>query len=294
MTDGLVVVDKPSGWTSHDVVARCRKIYGQKKIGHSGTLDPDATGLLLVGLGRVTRLLRFLTELPKTYATEIVFGRATSTLDSSGDTTGEWAMDGLAPDAVEAAAKAFVGDIEQVPPMVSAVKVGGRRLHELAREGKEVERLARPVTVHRFELSATHHPLVYRALVECSSGTYIRTLGADLGQALGGGAHIRDLRRTAIGSFSVADAVALEDVGADDVLPAAEALRDYPAVVVVDEVEAAVRHGKVLRADEMGAPAVTTGAAWRVLDAEGDLLAVYEHHREGTVKPAVVLRPAAT
>ncbi|MGI8794706.1 MAG: tRNA pseudouridine(55) synthase TruB, partial [Acidimicrobiales bacterium] len=149
MIDGLAVVDKPAAWTSHDVVARCRKVFGQKKVGHSGTLDPDATGVLLVGLGRVTRLLRFLTDLPKTYSTEIVFGRATSTLDASGETTGEWNMTGLTPAGVTEASRRFVGDIEQIPPMVSAVKIDGRRLHELAREGKEVERKPRPVTVYR-------------------------------------------------------------------------------------------------------------------------------------------------
>src|SRR3954449_3604591 len=138
--DGVVVVDKPAGWTSHDVVARCRKIFGQKRVGHSGTLDPDATGVLLVGLGRVTRLLRFLTDLPKSYTGVVVLGRATSTLDASGEVVGEWDMSGVGLDDVRAAAARFVGDIEQVPPMVSAVKVGGRRLHELGRERKKLTR----------------------------------------------------------------------------------------------------------------------------------------------------------
>ncbi|HEX9969626.1 MAG TPA: tRNA pseudouridine(55) synthase TruB, partial [Acidimicrobiales bacterium] len=136
--DGLVVVDKAAGWTSHDVVAKCRGIFGQKKIGHSGTLDPDATGVLLVGLGRVTRLLRFLTALPKSYTGEVVFGTATSTLDSSGEVVATFDMSVSAED-VAAAASGLTGDIEQVPPMVSAVKVGGKRLHELARAGEEVE-----------------------------------------------------------------------------------------------------------------------------------------------------------
>src|SRR5207249_12003566 len=136
MADGLVVVDKPSGWTSHDVVARCRKIFGQKRVGHSGTLDPDATGVLLVGLGRVTRLLRYLTDLPKSYEGEVVLGAATSTLDSSGEVVAEWDMSSVALEEVRAAAAGFVGSIMQVPPMVSAVKVGGRRLHALARAGE--------------------------------------------------------------------------------------------------------------------------------------------------------------
>ena len=148
---GLVVIDKEAGWTSHDVVARCRRIFGQRRVGHAGTLDPDATGVLLVGLGRATRLLRFLTALPKTYTTDIVLGTATSTLDASGEVLATYDMTHVTPDDVAAAAAELTGDIEQVPPMVSAVKVGGRRLHELARQGVEVERPARTVTVTRFD-----------------------------------------------------------------------------------------------------------------------------------------------
>jgi tRNA pseudouridine55 synthase len=148
---GLVAVDKAAGWTSHDVVARCRRVFGQKRVGHAGTLDPDATGVLLVGLGRATRLLRFLTVLPKTYTTDIVLGTETSTLDASGDEVATFDMTAVGPSDVAAAAAGLTGDIEQVPPMVSAVKVGGRRLHELARQGIEVERAPRPVTVYRFD-----------------------------------------------------------------------------------------------------------------------------------------------
>ena len=137
---GLVVVDKEAGWTSHDVVARCRRIFGQRRVGHAGTLDPDATGVLLVGLGRATRLLRFLTALPKTYEAEVVLGTATSTLDASGEVTGTWDMDAVTLAEVREAAAPLTGPIDQVPPMVSALKVGGRRLHALAREGVEVER----------------------------------------------------------------------------------------------------------------------------------------------------------
>src|SRR4051812_16215401 len=136
-TTGVVVVDKPAGWTSHDVVARCRRIFGQKRVGHSGTLDPDATGVLLVGLGPATRLLRFLTDLRKSYECEVVLGVATSTLDAAGEVVGTWDMAAVGLDDVRAAAADFVGDIEQIPPMVSAVKVDGKRLHELARQGIE-------------------------------------------------------------------------------------------------------------------------------------------------------------
>ena len=146
--NGLVVVDKEAGWTSHDVVARCRRIFGQKRVGHAGTLDPDATGILLVGLGRATRLMRFLTALPKTYEAEVVLGTATSTLDSSGEVTGTWDMEDVSLASVREAALTLTGDIMQIPPMVSALKVDGKRLHALAREGIEVERAARPVSVH--------------------------------------------------------------------------------------------------------------------------------------------------
>ncbi len=150
--DGLVVIDKPTGCTSHDVVARCRRIFSQKKVGHAGTLDPDATGVLLVGLGQATRLLQWLTALPKRYTGEVVLGIATNTLDAGGEVTGKWDMSTVTLEAARAAAAQLTGEITQVPPMVSALKVGGRRLHELARAGVEVERAARPVTVGRFDV----------------------------------------------------------------------------------------------------------------------------------------------
>jgi tRNA pseudouridine55 synthase len=166
---GLVVVDKEPGWTSHDVVARCRRLFGQRRVGHAGTLDPDATGILLVGLGRVTRTLRFLTALGKQYEAEVVLGSATSTLDASGDVVGTWDMSSVTLADVQGGATALTGLIEQIPPMVSAVKVGGRRLHELARAGVEVERAARPVTVDRFDVVGPGDtPGAYRVVVECS------------------------------------------------------------------------------------------------------------------------------
>ena len=279
MIDGLVVVDKEPGWTSHDVVGKCRKIFGQRRVGHSGTLDPDATGVLLVGLGRATRLLRFLTDLPKTYTADVVLGVATSTLDASGEVVARWDMPGIGIDEVERAAAGLTGPILQVPPMVSAVRVGGRRLHELARAGVEVEREARPVTVHRFTVAATDEPLVFRMEVECSSGTYIRTLAADLGTALGGGGHVRDLRRVAVGSFGEAAASRLEDVSVESVLAPADALRDYPAVRVDADTAEVVGYGRPV-------PDLPAGVV-RVIGPNGALLAVYDGGR-----PAVVLAAA--
>lgn len=299
--DGLAVVDKAVGWTSHDVVAKCRGLLGTRKVGHSGTLDPGATGVLLVGAGRMTRLLRFLTELPKTYVTEIVLGVETTTLDAAGEVTARHDMTGVTADSVRAAARALTGPILQVPPMVSAVKVDGRRLHELARQGIEIERQPRPVTVHRFDLTPLPgEPGVWEAEVVCSSGTYVRVLGADLGAALGGGAHLRALRRTAIGSFDLTEAVAVEAVTPERLLPVAEALRDYPSVVVDESVAADVRHGKVLPRAVIAPPGDGSShpplvlQVWRVLDEDGALLAVYGPHRDDTAKPEVVVAPAAT
>ncbi len=288
--NGLVVVDKEAGWTSHDVVARCRRIFGQRRVGHAGTLDPDATGVLLVGLGRATRLMRFLTALPKTYTTDIVLGAATSTLDASGDVTGSYDMSHVTPELVAAAAATLTGEIEQVPPMVSAVKVGGRRLHELARQGLEVERPARPVTVHRFDVEPDpERPGVYRAEVECSSGTYVRVLAHDLGLALGGGAHLANLRRTRIGSFGEADMRPLDLLGPDAVLTPAQAMRDLDAVTVEPPVAGSIRTGLPLDKVPLGAAG---DGPWAMLDEHGSLLAVYEATDTDRIRPAVVLAEA--
>ncbi|MFP5375380.1 MAG: tRNA pseudouridine(55) synthase TruB [Acidimicrobiia bacterium] len=284
--DGLVVVDKPAGWTSHDAVARCRRAFGQRRVGHAGTLDPAATGVLVVGLGRATRLLRYVTELPKSYVGEVVLGVATSTLDDAGEETGRWDMSAVGLADVRAAAAGFVGAIDQVPPMVSALKVGGRRLHDLARAGVEVERAPRRVVVRRFEASPAGEAGVFRVEVDCSSGTYVRSLAADLGAALGGGAHLRRLRRTAVGPFTLDEAVPLDQAGPASLLPPAAAVRHLAPAVVGPEVAAAVATGKVL---DPGALGVAGDGPWAVLGGDGALLAVYEAHGEGRAKPAVVL-----
>jgi tRNA pseudouridine55 synthase len=286
---GLVVVDKEAGWTSHDVVARCRRIFGQRRVGHAGTLDPDATGVLLVGLGRATRLMRFLTVLPKTYEAEVVLGTATSTLDASGEVTGTWDMGGVSLAEVRAAAAGLTGDIEQVPPMVSAVKIGGRRLHALAREGIEVDRPPRPVSVYRFDVSPGLTPGVFRIEVECSSGTYVRVLAGDLGTALGGGAHLRNLRRTRIGSFSVDDARLVDELTPALVLTPAQALRDLDQVVVPADAQMHVARGLALDRVPLG---VTGDGPWGLVDQSHRLLAVYEATETDRIRPAVVLEAA--
>jgi len=286
MVDGLVVVDKATGWTSHDVVAKCRGIFGQKRIGHAGTLDPGATGVLLVGLGRVTRLLRYPGSQPKTYTGEVVLGVETSTLDDEGDVVATHDMAGVTLDDVRSVAAGFVGDIAQVPPMVSAVKVGGRRLHDLARHGVEVKREPRHVVVHRLEVEDGDEPGVFRVEVSCSAGTYVRVLAADLGRSLGGGAHLRRLRRTAVGEFRIDEARPVEALGPEAVLAPIEAMRGHQLVTVADDVAAVVAHGTVL--DEAGL-GVDGEGPWAVADGTGALLAVYESTPEGRVKPAVVL-----
>jgi tRNA pseudouridine55 synthase len=293
MRDGLVVVDKPAGFTSHDVVAKLRKAYGQRRIGHAGTLDPDATGVLLVGLGRATRLLRYLSEAGKAYRGRVVFGIATSTLDAAGEILDQRPMP-LTREEVEAALPRFVGDIEQLPPMVSAVKIGGRRLHELARAGEEVERAPRPVHVDRFEIEA-FEPGPYpeaTVLVECGSGTYIRTLAADLGTALGGCAHLGELRRLRVGSFTLDESRALADIEAapdDAVLPLTTAMRDLERVDVDAEQERAVTHGVAFAC---GALPVVGPGPYAVVGPDGGLLAVYEA-RGAALKAAVVVAAGA-
>ncbi|MFA5884375.1 MAG: tRNA pseudouridine(55) synthase TruB [Acidimicrobiia bacterium] len=285
-----MVVDKPAAWTSHDVVARVRRIYGQKRVGHAGTLDPDATGVLLVGLGRVTRLLRYLQETTKEYRGTVVFGVATTTLDAAGEVVDERAMP-VTRDDVERATRAFLGDIEQVPPMVSAIKVGGKRLHDLARAGQEVERAPRPVHIEHIAVEdfvPGDHP-VATIHVECGSGTYIRSLAADLGAALGGPAHLGSLRRLRVGGFGEADAVALDAVEADPAAALrspADAMRGLTALVVDAEAAATVGHGGPLPGEL--ADAAAGDGPFAVLDPEGALLAVYEL-RGSLLRPAVVV-----
>ncbi|MBK5289129.1 MAG: tRNA pseudouridine(55) synthase TruB [Acidimicrobiia bacterium] len=290
MIDGLLVVDKPAGWTSHDVVAKLRGATRQRRIGHAGTLDPDATGVLLVGLGRVTRLMRFLQETTKSYRGVVAFGVATSTLDAAGEELARREMPEIDEAAVRAATLPFLGDIEQVPPMVSAIKIGGQRLHELARQGKEIDRPPRPVRIDRFDIEDfTPGPFpVATVLVDCSSGTYIRTLAADLGEALGGFAHLASLRRLRVGAFTLDDATPLDvlvEEPAPYVLTPADALRGMRTLTVDDAIAAAIANGKVFDGATVAAEGV---GPFAMLDAAGTLLAVYEW-KGSRLKPSVVI-----
>jgi len=283
---GFAVVDKEVGWTSHDVVAKARGVFGTRKVGHSGTLDPGATGVLVLGIGKGTRLLRFITDLEKTYVAEAVLGVETDSLDADGQVTMTHDMSAVTIDQVQAVAPRFVGNIEQVPPMVSAIKIDGKRLHELAREGKTVERKPRPVTVHEITIdpefvpTPAGDPKVFRFTTRCGSGTYIRTIGADIGAALGGGAHLRYLRRTAIGCHTEAGAAQVERA---TMISLAEGLADYPSVTLDDETVVRVRNGQRLSRE------VLTGEGpWVLVDQLGKVVAVHEQV-DGKIKPAVVI-----
>jgi len=277
---GLVLIDKPAGMTSHDVVYKLRKHFGEKRIGHAGTLDPDATGLLVVGVGNATRLIRFMGDMDKTYSCEIVFGSETDTLDDSGTVTQTHDMTPPNMDDVRRIiAEKFVGNILQVPPMVSALKVDGVRLHQLAREGIEVEREARPITVHSFDVEPTDNPMIIRATVRCGGGTYIRSLGADLGTALGGGAHIRTLRRHTTGPYSLDEACTLEQ---PILLPVHDAVRALTTHVLTTEEIDDVLYGRVREAWDGDGP-------WAAVNADGELVAVFELWKDRIAKPTVVL-----
>jgi tRNA pseudouridine55 synthase len=214
VVDGVLVCDKPAGMTSHDVVARVRRLAGQRRVGHGGTLDPPATGVLVLALGRATRLLPFLPTEPKRYRATIAFGAETDTLDGAGTVTATADAGDLDEAGVRAVLAGFVGPQLQVPPMVSAVKVAGERLYAKARRGESVERAPRPIVVHQLELlefTAGERPRATVA-VACSGGTYVRSLAADLGRALGTLAHLASLRRTAVGRFTEADAHTLAEL----------------------------------------------------------------------------------
>ncbi len=286
---GTVVIDKPAGMTSHDVVGKLRKALGERRIGHAGTLDPDATGVLVVGVGRATRLMQWVTGADKDYSCDVVLGARTSTLDDSGETLETFDMSGVSiDDGRHVINEHLLGAIEQVPPMVSALKVDGKRLHEYAREGVEVERKARPVRIDRFEIEPTSDPGVWKMSVTCSSGTYVRTLADDLGRLLGGGAHIRRLRRHRVGRFTEAMCSSLDA----PVLLSEEEMVSHLARVDFDaETTARVMNGAMLPADGL----FVDRGPWRVHGAGGELLGVYElSGRTGDegvalVKPAVVL-----
>lgn len=277
--EGLLLVDKPQGITSHDAVASVRRALGTKKVGHAGTLDPMATGLLVMGIGRATRLLRFLGDLPKVYEGTARLGIETSTLDADGEVTRETDVD-VSEDEVHAAMAGLVGDSMQTPPAYSAVKVGGTKLYEAAREGRTLEAPPRQIHVAAFDLFGFDgRDAGFR--VVCGGGTYVRVLVADVGAALGCGAHLTSLRRTAIGPFDVTEAVAPDAVAAP--LPIERAVDHLPRVDLEAEEAIAAGHGRIL------GPAGVLGP-YGVFGPDDRLIGVWED--EGTKgRPQVVLPP---
>lgn len=268
---GLVVVDKAPGMTSHDVVARVRRLAGTRKVGHAGTLDPMATGVLVLGVDRATRLLGHLMLTEKAYDATVRLGVTTTTDDAEGEVLETRAVDDVDPQDVRAELARFVGDIEQVPTAVSAIKVDGKRAYARVRDGEQVELKARPVTIHELVVHDVALPDV-RISVRCSSGTYIRAIARDLGAALGVGGHLTALRRTAVGPFDLAVARTLDELAEDvAVLPIADAARaTFPGVDLDEEQAAHVRVGRAL-------DLVLPGDGPHALFAPGgEFLALYE------------------
>lgn len=274
MISGFALVDKPQGWTSHDVVGRLRRLYGQRRVGHAGTLDPMATGVLVVGLGAATRLLRFVQGQPKTYEATIRVGQGSVTDDAEGEITESpgWEWD---PAGLSAAVSALTGDILQVPSAVSAVKVNGVRSYARVRSGEQVELAARPVYIARFEvigqprIEGNHVDL--DVLVQCSSGTYVRALARDLGVRLGSAAHLTALRRTAVGPIGVEECAPLGQeppsvVSAEDLVS-----RVLPVLAVSDEEGAALRNGQRLHVNAGdGTYVVLVAGQWQSVVAVTD------------------------
>lgn len=289
MSDGFLIVDKPAGKTSHDVVAAVRRATGIRKVGHAGTLDPMATGVVVVAIGRVTRLIRYIQDLPKEYLATGVFGVATDSLDADGAVLEREPMS-LSEEDVGAVVPRFVGAIEQIPPMVSALKVGGERLYAIARRGETVEREARTVTVYALEVTdfvpGPYPEVSFR--VVCGKGTYVRSLVDDIARALGGRAHLSALRRVRSGSLDLTRAVEMAELDhyRDYLLTPAEALADLESVTVDDVVAEAVAHGVRFAVGPVADIAADTSTA--VLDHDGRLLAVYRRVAH-EARPEVVL-----
>lgn len=282
--EGFLILNKPASCTSHDVVGSVRKALHERRVGHGGTLDPDATGVLVVAVGPTTRLLRFVADLDKTYTAEVVLGSATTTLDAGGVVTATADMSAVTIDDVIAAAATLTGEIDQIPPMVSAIRVGGRRLYEIAREGKTIERAPRKVTVERFDVAPGGERGTVAIEVNCSSGTYIRSLADDLGAALGGYAHLRNLVRTRIGAFTLDAACAIDEVERSRLRRPIELVGHLDAVDVGAEIASMVAHGRVLAREALG---VVGPGPWVIRQGEA-LLAIYEAHRDGGAKPSLV------
>lgn len=291
MTEGFLVVDKPQGITSNQVVGKVKKATGVKKVGHAGTLDPMATGVLVMAVGNVTRLIRYVQDQVKEYVATALFGVATDTLDADGAVLSREPMDFDEDDIMQIVPR-FTGTISQIPPMVSALKKDGRRLYELAREGQVIERDARQVEVHELEILSVGPPpypeVEFR--VVCGKGTYVRSIADDMAAVLGGQAHLTALRRTRIGSFRISDSVSIDDLHNWEsyMMTPAHALESLPRVVVDDETAKGVRNGmRFVGGAIMTGP---IGEPYSVISEKGELLAIYT--RTGSRAESEVVLPS--
>ena len=293
MIHGIINVYKEKGYTSHDVVAKLRGIAGQKKIGHTGTLDPDATGVLPVCLGKATKVCDLLTDKDKTYEATLLLGKSTDTQDVSGEVLSEKDTNALTDEEVRAVIESFVGDYEQIPPMYSALKVNGKKLYELAREGKVIERKARPVVIHEIVVKEMDLPRV-RMEVTCSKGTYIRTLCHDIGEKLGCGGCMEALERTKVGRFEMKDSLKLEEIKhlkdkgkLEDVMISIDAMFcQYPGIFVKRKWESLAKNGNLLPKNavavmqnsdtiEKADLSPEESAYVRLYDEDGEFIAIY-------------------
>ena len=291
MIHGVINIHKEKGYTSHDVVAKLRGIVGQKKIGHTGTLDPDATGVLPVCLGKATKLCDMLTDKNKTYEAVMLLGKVTDTQDISGTVLSETSTEHIDEDMVRAVIQSFVGDSMQIPPMYSALKVNGKKLYELAREGIEVERKARPISIYDITIKEMNLPRV-RMEVSCSKGTYIRTLCHDIGEKLGCGACMEALIRTKVSRFELDDSLTLGEVQElktagkleDVIVPIDEMFSDYESVSLKEEFMPLIFNGNTFLPKHLNKHMeLQDGKLVRVYDGSGRFIAVYKFIKESYI-----------
>lgn len=284
MIHGIINVYKEKGFTSHDVVAKLRGIVGQKKIGHTGTLDPDATGVLPVCLGKATKLCDLLTDKNKTYEAVLLLGKTTDTQDITGEVLEEKSTEALTEEKVREAIEGFIGDYEQIPPMYSALKVNGKKLYELAREGKVIERKARPVKILNIQILEIDLPKV-RMEVSCSKGTYIRTLCHDIGEKLGCGGCMESLIRTRVSTFRIEDAKTLDEIEtlkqegklAELLVPIDAMFPFYPKITVKDDWKAFAKNGNPLDLKMLKeACGQDEETQVRLYDESGKFIAIYQ------------------
>ena len=288
--DGILNIDKPAGKTSYGVVAQIKHLSGEKRVGHAGTLDPDATGVLPVCLGKATRVVEYLSDASKTYRAVIELGASTDTYDASGQVLQRGDISYINLSTLESTLKQFRGTISQVPPMYSALKQSGQPLYKLARAGISVERKSRSITIHRLEITGWESPFVTLE-IECSKGTYIRSLAHDLGQTLGSGAFLKTLVRTAYGPFDIKNAISLtqlEEAGNKGrwkqfLLPIDSVLQDIRAAVIDETMEKAMKQGNLLKLEQTASQENTAETRCRAYASDGRFLGILHYIPESGV-----------